>query len=305
MNFSSRLKLQWILLAIVVVAVLAIAGARSSGPLTTQERAVHLKSTTQCPVCDGQAVSESNAPIAASIRVQIDDLIQQGYNDSQIRARLADAYGDDVLMNPPAGGVAGLVWVLPVVLVVIAGGILAVRIASSEGVGAKSVLTHKGVVMSGVVVLAIGMGVGVGQLSGERLDGQSITSDLTSSSSSLLLEAEELGAEGEVLLALKVYDEILETEPQNPFALARRAWLLIQTGEPEFRSDARLYLERALAVDPELAETYLYLGLLNRLDGDNDAAVVAYTRFLELAGDEAPPEMRNGIEGIIEELSAS
>ena len=96
----------------VIAAVLAATASRP--PATEAERAYELKEATLCPVCDGQSVLESNAPAAAAMRRQIDMWVDAGRSDTEIRADLAAAYGDDVNALPPGEGVGTLVWALPV-----------------------------------------------------------------------------------------------------------------------------------------------------------------------------------------------
>lgn len=114
----------WILL-VVVVAVTLVVGARGSGPRTADERLRDIGGSVRCPTCAGQSVSTSDAPAAEAIRQQIRDDIEAGRGDDAVRARLTSAYGDDILLNPPQSGFAGLVWVVPVAAVVVAFGGLA------------------------------------------------------------------------------------------------------------------------------------------------------------------------------------
>ena len=51
--------------------------------------------------------------------------LSQGKTPDQIRQELAVRYGDDIQLIPPASGVAGLVWVLPVAAFIVALGGLA------------------------------------------------------------------------------------------------------------------------------------------------------------------------------------
>ncbi len=46
--------------------------------------------------------------------------MEAGQSRSLIEQELRDRYGTDILLRPPASGVAGLVWVLPVVAFVLA-----------------------------------------------------------------------------------------------------------------------------------------------------------------------------------------
>ncbi|MFM7224093.1 MAG: cytochrome c-type biogenesis protein CcmH, partial [Actinomycetota bacterium] len=77
-----------------------------------------------CPVCDGQAVSESNAPEARAIRDDIPERIAAGESDAEIRAAYVARYGDGVLLAPAGAGLGLLAWALP--LVVLALGALGV-----------------------------------------------------------------------------------------------------------------------------------------------------------------------------------
>ena len=101
---------------VVVVSSLALVAAMVADdpPATEAERAYEIKETMLCPVCDGQNVLESNAPVASAIRAQVDQLVSEGRSDVEIRAWMARQYGKDVNANPPRTGIASLVWVVPV-----------------------------------------------------------------------------------------------------------------------------------------------------------------------------------------------
>lgn len=112
---AMRQRLAWVALAVVVAVLLAVGVGGGGGPATASERARALKETTLCPVCDGQNVLESNAPVAGAIRRQIDERVASGSTDDEIRALLADRYGDDVVAIPPSSGVGSIVWVAPLI----------------------------------------------------------------------------------------------------------------------------------------------------------------------------------------------
>lgn len=106
-------KLAWLGLAAVVVVALVI-GTTDRKPQTDAERARSIGNTIMCPACSGEAVSNSQAPVAVNIRRQIAQRVADGQSDQEIRDAMANAFGERVLMNPPKSGIAGLVWVLPV-----------------------------------------------------------------------------------------------------------------------------------------------------------------------------------------------
>ncbi|OWY61191.1 hypothetical protein B7486_65105, partial [cyanobacterium TDX16] len=118
----SSQRLAWV--ALVVVAVLAIGVGlfvNEGSVRTTEERTTNLAESVKCPTCRSQSVAESEAPIAREIRAEIAQRIEAGESDDQIRDYLVSRYGQEVLLTPPSSGIAGLVWVIPVVAVVVAG----------------------------------------------------------------------------------------------------------------------------------------------------------------------------------------
>jgi cytochrome c-type biogenesis protein CcmH len=114
----------WVLLAVVVVGAL-VAGTRDDGAVTDAERVESIAESIRCPTCRGQSVADSDAPAASNVRKDIERRVAAGESDDEIRAALADRFGDSILLTPPSSGVAGLVWVLPVVaLAAAAGGVV-------------------------------------------------------------------------------------------------------------------------------------------------------------------------------------
>jgi cytochrome c-type biogenesis protein CcmH len=120
-----RSWLPWAPLAVVLALALGVGSFGPRGPTTDEDRALAIARVVQCPQCDGETVAESNAPAAQNVRVEIDTQVRAGRTDEQITAALEEKYPGRVL-TPPGGGLAGLVWVLPVVALVVAGAGLAV-----------------------------------------------------------------------------------------------------------------------------------------------------------------------------------
>jgi len=67
---------------------------------------------------DGQSVAESNAVVAEEIRRDIRRRVDDGQTDLQITDALVGAYGESVDLRPQSGGIIGLIWILPVVVMV-------------------------------------------------------------------------------------------------------------------------------------------------------------------------------------------
>ena len=123
MSRTLRAWLPWAGLLVVVAVALAV-GARRTGPVTAAQEATAIASEVRCPTCSGQSAELSDAPAAAAVRQYIVAHVQAGQSRGQIERSLRDRYGSDILLRPPASGVAGLVWALPVVAVIVAVGAL-------------------------------------------------------------------------------------------------------------------------------------------------------------------------------------
>jgi cytochrome c-type biogenesis protein CcmH len=111
----------WIALGVVLVIALAI-GARRQPSQTVDAHVRRIASQVRCPTCEGQSVADSNAAASEAIRDEIRTRLQQGQSDGQIKAFLVSRFGRDILLKPPADGIDGLVWALPVVVFVAAAG---------------------------------------------------------------------------------------------------------------------------------------------------------------------------------------
>jgi cytochrome c-type biogenesis protein CcmH len=125
---ASRRWGPWVVLAVVVVAVLVIGTRPSGGPRTEAQRVQHIGSQLRCPVCEGQSVAESNAPVSQAIRDDIRQRVRDGQSDGQILAFVVSRY-PNTLLTPPSSGVGVIVWALPVLAFVAAAGFLGLAFA--------------------------------------------------------------------------------------------------------------------------------------------------------------------------------
>jgi cytochrome c-type biogenesis protein CcmH len=110
----------WLVIVALVLVSLVRNAVDDGSPATAEDRVRTIASTMKCPVCRSQSVADSDVAAARAIRVEIARRVSAGESDDQIRDAIADAYGEDVQLTPRASGLAGLVWVLPVVALVVA-----------------------------------------------------------------------------------------------------------------------------------------------------------------------------------------
>ncbi len=84
-----------------------------------QESYEKLTSELRCLVCQNQTIADSNAELAADLRRQVYEMLQQGKSKQDIAQFMTDRYGDFVLYNPPFKLKTGLLWIGPVVFLLI------------------------------------------------------------------------------------------------------------------------------------------------------------------------------------------
>lgn len=76
-----------------------------------------LMETIRCLVCQGQAISDSDAEMAGDMRSLIRSRIAAGESPEQIRAWLVSRYGNWVTYDPPFSWATAPLWALPVLLI--------------------------------------------------------------------------------------------------------------------------------------------------------------------------------------------
>ncbi|TXH03496.1 MAG: cytochrome c-type biogenesis protein CcmH [Nevskiaceae bacterium] len=111
---------RWLLL-MAMAALPALATADEAALDATQEsRYRALTQELRCLVCQNQNIADSNAPLAADLRNQVQAQIVAGRTDAEITRYLTDRYGDFVLYRPPFKAVTLLLWLGPALLVLLA-----------------------------------------------------------------------------------------------------------------------------------------------------------------------------------------
>jgi cytochrome c-type biogenesis protein CcmH len=109
------------LVAVLAAALLAPAALASESQPTLAE----IESEVVCPTCH-TTLDQSSSPVALRMRTFIRARIAAGDTKSEIKRRLVEDFGEQVLASPPKRGFNLLAWVLPPVLAVAAAALLAV-----------------------------------------------------------------------------------------------------------------------------------------------------------------------------------
>ena len=91
-----------------------------------------LMETLRCLVCQSQSIADSDAPIAGDMRNQVRMRIAAGEDPEAIRGWLVARYGDYVSYAPRVDRLTWPLFALPVLLVGIAGAVLARRLKRGD-----------------------------------------------------------------------------------------------------------------------------------------------------------------------------
>ena len=109
------------LVAIVMLAVLLLPALAPAGE--RRPTLAELERELMCPTCK-QVLELSHAPIADRIRAFVKARIAAGDTKSEIKTKLVSQFGEAVLASPPTSGFNLLAWLLPLVGVGAAGGVI-------------------------------------------------------------------------------------------------------------------------------------------------------------------------------------
>ena len=99
--------------ALVAAAVLALALAGAAGASEERPTLDELERELICPTCN-TTLAMSSSPIADRMRAFIRTRIAAGDTKGEIKAKLVDEFGQEVLAAPPARGFNILAWALPI-----------------------------------------------------------------------------------------------------------------------------------------------------------------------------------------------
>jgi cytochrome c-type biogenesis protein CcmH len=92
-----------------------------------EARARTVSQELRCLVCQNQSIDESNADLAHDLRVVVRKRLLAGDTDRQALDYIVARYGVFVLLDPPFEPVTWLLWLMPPVLALGAGGVVLLR----------------------------------------------------------------------------------------------------------------------------------------------------------------------------------
>lgn len=313
----ARLLVPWIALAAVLAVSLAVVASRSAPDDSVGARAQRLTRELRCPTCQGLSVADSHDPSSEAMRTDVRERIEAGESEDEIRASYVELYGESILLRPEGGGLGVLVWGLPVaVLVAGAGGIVFAvrrgRAGSVAGVPARRFLAVGAVVAvaaaSGVL---IAITVGDDTPGGAAAEPSGPSRDQRRAALAGAVEASPDDYDARVayarfllnddetyrLEAIRQFDAAAGIDGSRPEPFAYSGWLVALSAQAAAQEDQKAVLlegaheriDRAIEINDEYPDAQVFKGLvLFDLEGDAEAAVPYFQRYLQLAPEDDP-----------------
>lgn len=117
------MRLWVILLAFLAAPAFAVQPDEILPDPALEARARAITATLRCPVCQGESIDDSNAPISRDLRLAVRARIMQGDSDAQVTDYVTTRYGEFVLFKPRASGSGLILWLAGPLMLLLGAGI--------------------------------------------------------------------------------------------------------------------------------------------------------------------------------------
>ena len=108
------MNIKYLLILLIVVSQTILASEKQIDPKEIQKN-------LRCLVCQGQSISDSNSDFAQTIKMVVDDLINEGLTEEEIYSFMSDKYGEWIVFKPQLNIQNSLLWILPYMALILGG----------------------------------------------------------------------------------------------------------------------------------------------------------------------------------------
>ena len=88
-----------------------------------ESRAREISRDLRCPVCQGENIDDSNAPISRDLRLLVRERLLEGDSNDEVIDHIVARYGEFVLFNPRASGSGLILWLAGPAMLLAGGGL--------------------------------------------------------------------------------------------------------------------------------------------------------------------------------------
>ena len=108
------MNIKYLLIILIIVSQDIFASEKQIDPKEIQKN-------LRCLVCQGQSISDSNSDFAQTIKMVVDDLINEGLTEDEIYTFMSDKYGEWIVFKPQLNIQNSLLWILPYMALILGG----------------------------------------------------------------------------------------------------------------------------------------------------------------------------------------
>lgn len=109
-----------LILALSLTPALAVQPDEVLPDAAMESRARDISQKLRCPVCQGENIDESNAPVSRDLRLYVRERLVAGDSDTQVIDAVADRFGEFVLFEPRATGANLILWLAAPLMALVA-----------------------------------------------------------------------------------------------------------------------------------------------------------------------------------------
>ena len=120
------------ILKVFIIVFLSIGFSYLKSDEKNNESKSKILKNIRCLICQGQSVYDSESDFASSIKLIVDQKINQGSNEEQIYDFLRKKYGDWIIFDPKLNKNTYILWLLPLLLFLFGGAIIFKKLNSKK-----------------------------------------------------------------------------------------------------------------------------------------------------------------------------
>ena len=112
------------ILRIFIILFLSIGFSHLKSDEKNDELKIKILKNIRCLICQGQSVYDSESEFASSIKLIVENKINDGLKEEQIYNFLREKFGDWVIYDPKLNKNTYILWLLPLLLFLLGGAIM-------------------------------------------------------------------------------------------------------------------------------------------------------------------------------------
>ena len=109
----------------ILIFLLFINISTAHGEIQNDKLKIEITKNLRCLICQGQSVYDSDSEFANSLKLVVEDKLNEGMEEEDIYIFLKEKYGNWILYDPELSKNTYLLWILPLLLFLIGGVIIA------------------------------------------------------------------------------------------------------------------------------------------------------------------------------------